>query len=93
MLNQFVVVGKIKEILSEDDKQMKLTITVPRTYKNESGQYDNDILTCNLLSMIKSATQNYCEIGDMVGVKGRIQSNVDDVMELVAEKVTFLTSK
>lgn len=45
-------------------------------------------------------TAEYCKKGDLIGVKGRIQSrqitldeeNKRQVVEVVAEKVTFLSS-
>ncbi len=49
---------------------------------------------------IAENTSEYCSKGDIVGVKGRIQSrtlekdgNKEYVTEIIAEKVTFLSSK
>ena len=50
---------------------------------------------------VANSTAEYCHKGDIVGIKGRIQvSNYDDedgnkkyMTEVIAEKVTFLTSK
>ena len=46
-------------------------------------------------------TSEYCRKGDIIGVKGRLQSSTYEKedgskaykMELIAEKVTFLSSK
>ena len=70
-------------------------------YKNINGEYDTDFLDCTLWTNIAENTVEYCKTGDMVGVKGRIQSkifededgNKNKRTEIVAEKVTFLSSK
>ncbi len=50
---------------------------------------------------IAQNTSEYCHKGDIIGVKGRLQTreiekedgSKEKVMDVVAEKVTFLTSK
>lgn len=105
MLNNTVVVGRIvrdpelKE--TENGKKVtNITLAVPRSYKNIDGEYETDFIPCVLWSGIAENTVNYCKTGDLVGVKGRVQSRtyeIDEtkhyVVELVAEKVTFLSSK
>lgn len=105
MLNNTVIVGRIvrdpelKETES-GKKVTNITLAVPRSYKNIDGEYDTDFIPCVLWSGIAENTANYCKTGDLVGVKGRIQSRTYEteeskhyVVELVAEKVTFLSSK
>ena len=101
MLNQVVMVGRLTsdpEIneVENDRKVATITLAVPRSYKNVNGEYDTDFIKCILWNGIAETTAEYCEKGDLVGVKGRIQTtNVDDkiVMEVVAEKVSFLSSR
>ena len=77
-----------------------LTLAVPRNYKNANGEYDTDFLDCTLWSAVAESTSEYCKTGDMIGVKGRLQSRIIDTpegvkkrkTEIIAEKVTFLTS-
>ena len=88
MLNQFIIVGKIDTVNKEDDKSL-LIINVPRSYKNENGEYESDTLKIQVYSNISDALNDYCKHGDVVGVKGRIQE--DNI--LIAEKVSFLSSK
>lgn len=92
MLNQFVEVGRLKEIIQGKKNNTTIVIEVPRNFKNELGKYDSDILTFELSGLIATSTIENCNIQDIVGVKGRIQSDADNVMKLVAEKVTFLSS-
>ena len=105
MLNQTVIVGRLVEDpevkeLENGKKVANITLAVPRSYRNEDGDYDTDFLNCTLWSEIAENTAEYCKKGDLLGVKGRIQSRViedgenkNTVMEIVAEKVTFLSSK
>ena len=105
MLNQFVGVGRlvaepsVKE--TEDGKQVSnITIAVPRSYKNENGEYDTDFVDVVLWNGIAENTAEYCHNGDIIGVKGRIQTSnyaTEDgekrkSTQIVAEKITFLSS-
>ena len=96
MLNQIVLVGRltsdpeIKEV--EERKACVITLAVPRSYKNENGEYDTDFIPCRLWGGIAENTVEYCKKGDLVGVKGRVQST-DNGIEIIAEKLTFLSSK
>lgn len=96
MLNQTVIVGRITQDLEIKElengvKISVITLAVPRSFKNENGEYDTDFIPCILWKGIAENVKEYCKKGDIVGVKGRVQSN-DGVIELVAEKVTFLSS-
>ena len=101
MLNQVVMVGRLTsdpEIneVENDRKVATITVAVQRSDKNAEGVYETDFIKCTLWNGIAETTAEYCKKGDLVGVKGRIQTtNVDDkiVMEVVAEKVTFLSSR
>lgn len=101
MLNQVVMVGRLTsdpEIneVENDRKVVTITLAVQRSYKNAEGVYDTDFIKCTLWNGIAETTAEYCKKGDLVGVRGRIQTtNVDDkiVMEVVAEKASFLSSR
>lgn len=105
MLNQVVLVGRLtsdpESIKTEKGKKRsRVTVAVPRSYKNSEGLYDTDFIHCVLWNGIASNTCEYCKKGDVVGIKGRLQtSNYEKdnetkyVVEVIAEKVTFLTSK
>jgi len=96
MLNQTVLVGRLikKSELKETEsgrKNCNITLAVKRSYKNANGEYDTDFISCVLWEGIAENTVEYCKNGDLIGVKGRIQSN-EDKLELIAEKVTFLSN-
>lgn len=96
MLNQVVLVGRLTsdpEIEKIEEKEFtRITLAVARSYKNVDGVYETDFIPCTLWNQIANNTAEYCKKGDIVGVKGRLQSN-ENKIELVAEKVTFLSSK
>ena len=95
MLNQAVLVGRVSNIpeikKEENKKTLEVTISLPRSYKNENGFYDTDFLTCILYNDVANNTKNYLKVGDMIGIKGRIQ-NINNLNKIIAEKVTFLAS-
>ena len=105
MLNQIVLVGRLTkdpEIITHDNniKRTAVDLAVPRSYKNVNGEYETDFIPCVLWQGIAENVVNYCQKGDLVGVKGRVQAReytTEDahhsVTELVAEKVTFLSTK
>lgn len=96
MLNQIVVVGRLTQDLEtkelENGKKVAyITLAVPRSFKNADGEYETDFIPCTLFEGVASNTAEYCRKGDLIGIKGRVQSN-EDKIELIAEKVTFLSS-
>ena len=97
MLNQIVMVGRIVKdvelVKGEDGKSYtNMTLGVPRSYKNADGVYETDFIPCVLWNGIAENVAEYCKKGDLVGVKGRIQSDEDGSIKVIAEKVTFLST-
>lgn len=106
MLNQAVLVGRIVQNpeLKETEsgkKITRITLAVPRSFKNSNGEYETDFISCVMWKGVAESTAEYCKQGDLVGIKGRIQSRSYDIeedqkrhiTEIVAEKVTFLSSR
>ena len=106
MLNQIVIAGRLVAdpeitMCENNKKRTCITVAVPRSYKNMDGNYDTDFIRCVLWNLIAENTCEYCKKGDIVGVKGRLQtSNYEDKdgnkkynVDVIAEKVTFLASK
>ena len=95
MLNNIYLVGRLvsdpelKE--TENNKKVsKITLAVPRSYKNEDGIYETDFIPARLFNGIATQTLEYCKKGDLIGIKGRLQ--MSDTLEVIAEKVTFLST-
>ena len=106
MLNQIVLVGRLaKDVevkeLESGKKVANITLAVPRSFKNADGEYDTDFIDCILWDAVAQNTSEYCHKGDIVGVKGRLQTSEYEKedgtkikrQEVVAEKLTFLSSK
>lgn len=101
MLNQIILVGRLTneptiEELESGNKKGLITLEIQRGYKNVEGEYDTDFIDVTLWTNIAENTAEFCHQGDVIGVKGRIQTRVIEdkkTIELVAEKVTFLSSR
>ena len=106
MLNQAVLVGRLvrdPELYETENgrKVTHITLAIPRSYKNINGEYQTDFIDCILWQGVAESTVEYVKKGDLIGIKARIQSrNITDedekkktIMEIIADKVTFLSSK
>lgn len=89
MLNQIVMVGR----LVDEPTKEGLTIAIPRSYKNSEGVYETDFIKVRMFENIATNVCEYCRKGDIIGVKGRLQNDDHNNIEVVAEKITFLSSK
>lgn len=84
MINQLILVGRITEI--EQDNE--IVVACSRAEKNEQGEYETDFIKVYLDDNILDGVKEYCKVGDLVGVKGRIESgNI-----IKALKVSFLST-
>lgn len=104
MLNQIVLVGRLTRdiTVNKSEKGVKvatISLAIPRSFKNSDGGYDTDFVDCVAFDSIAENTSDYCGKGDIVGVKGRVQSRLiekedkrENKVEIIAEKVTFLSS-
>ena len=94
MLNNAMLVGRLIEF---KDDFMK--VSVSRAYKNADGIYENDEIPCKL-ELPTDEVKTYLTIGDLVGIKGRIETSVYEneagekkkSTQVVADRITFLSS-
>lgn len=105
MLNQIVLVGRLTKNINVNKsengvKLATISLAIPRSFKNMEGTYDTDFIDCVAFENVAENTATYCSKGDIVGIKGRVQSRVIEkdgkreyLMDVVAEKVTFLSSR
>lgn len=105
MLNSVVLVGRLTDnpsvITTENgNKVSTVVVAVQRGFKNIEGLYDTDFIKCILWNNMAANTTQYCHKGDLVGIKGRIQTNSYETedgtkkfsTEVIAEKITFLAN-
>ena len=76
MTNQYVLLGRLVKI--NDDSIIINTAT--------------DKIIVKVSSSLLEKIQNYCNIGGVIGIKGRI-TTANDQIELTCEKCTFLSSE
>ncbi len=100
MLNQVVIVGRMTEnpTIKEGETKTIMNLAVNRSFKNADGIYETDFVPCILWEGIATNVMEYCHKGDVVGVRGRLESVVDPEtntsrLQVIAEKVSFLSSK
>ena len=106
MHNVVYLIGRLTEdpsvkSLGDEKNMSSINLAVQRSFKNEDGIYEVDYIRCILWNNIAVNTCEYCHKGDLVGIKGRIQtrSYEDDnketkyITEVIVEKISFLASK
>ena len=108
MLNQIILVGRLTRDITVNKsengiKVATISLAIPRSFKNSDGLYDTDFIDCVAFDNIAENTSEYCSKGDIVGVKGRIQTRMieskekdkkeEKVTEIICEKITFLSSR
>jgi single-strand DNA-binding protein len=104
-MNQLILVGRLVKnpvIQKIDGKShCRITLAVKRQYKNLDGIYETDFITCTVWNVIAERVCEYCQKGDLISVKGRIQNDnytdKDDKKvysyEIIAEQVAFMQSQ
>lgn len=104
-MNAVVLVGRLVDnpeiITTESNKKLtSVVLAVHRNYKNSDGIYETDFVRCILWNGVAATTCEYCHAGDIIGVKGRIETRSYEtenkekkyVTEVIADKITFLSS-
>lgn len=104
-MNNYSVIGRLVKDLEIKESENKkkygyITVAVNRTYKNAEGNYDTDFIDMIVWNELAERISEYCHKGDLIGVTGRIETRMREVEDhnekvtsLVAEKVSFLSSK
>ena len=104
-LNTVMLVGRlaqdieVKKLDSGKDVT-RVSLAVNRGYKNAEGIYETDFFDCVLWDGLALNASDYCKKGDVVGVRGRLQTSYYEkdnvkhkVIDVIVEKLTFLSSK
>ena len=85
-MNNVILVGRITSFEGNE-----VIISVNRNYKNEDGIYMSDLIPIWLSANIGEKMKDFCKIGDVIGVKGRIENRGEVVV--MADKVSFISAK
>ena len=94
-MNNLVIVGRLVDevevVETETKKYGFFKLAVTRNYKNVDGVYETDFISCKVGGAMLANVQEYLNKGDLIGVKGSIHSNEENIY-VNAEKITFLSS-
>lgn len=102
MLNNVMIMGRITrdpELRETENgkKVANITIATQRPYKNSEGIYETDFIDCTVWGKIAEAVCEYSHKGDLIGVKGRLETTTDKdnnkKLSINVEKVSFIQSK
>ena len=85
-MNNVMLVGRITSFEGEE-----VTVSVNRNYKNEDGIYMSDLIPIHLGINIAEKMVDFCKIGNVIGVKGRLENRGGVVV--MADKVSFISAK
>lgn len=103
MFNEVILIGKLvnKPVLKETNQGVRLAnmvVQIERPYRNNLGIKETDYIQCVLWRGIAAQVCETCNIGSMIGIKGRIQSRTHEnsenqsisIMEVKVEHIEFL---
>lgn len=98
MTNNLTLIGRLvdRPVLEETENGKKattITLAVPRNFRNDNGEYETDFVPVSFVGQVADSTCEYCEKGDIIGVRGRLARLSGNELQVIAEKVTFLSSK
>lgn len=105
MLNQVILVGRlVGEVKVEKGENgvnnSSLVLAIPRSFINADGIYETDFIDVKLFGTVATTTMEYCKKGDIIGIRGRIQTKeklIENTLtkkqEIIAERVTFLSTE
>ena len=85
-MNNVILVGRITSFEGNE-----VIVSITRNYKNEDGIYMSDLIPIWLSANIGEKMKEFCRIGDVIGVKGRIENRGEVVV--MADKVSFISAK
>ena len=88
MINEVILVGKIKDIKEEKEHKNTIVLDVERPFSDVGGRV-SDTFNCQLWSAIFSKVICSCKIGDIIAIKGRIDTS-DNNYKIAAENVVLL---
>lgn len=112
MLNSVVLIGRLVDtptlkVYDNDLAMTNITLAVPRAFKNHDGEIETDFIRCVFWDITARNVTEYCMKGDLIAVRGRIQSRFTDIsfenegdvlkkkitaLEVIGERVVFLSS-
>ena len=102
MLNNLVLVGRVASeptlrVFEDGAKVCNFDLAVDRPFKSQEGTREVDFFPVTVWYSYAEATHQYCGVGSVIGVKGRITTHMQDVggikiktVEIIGERVAFI---
>lgn len=93
MLNQYVIIGRMLSIydLNDNTGNSIMTISVIKLNSDEEDSYNN--IKFLLKNNLSTNAKAYFKEKDLVGIRGYIDTDEDENIVLVADKITFLSQR
>ena len=96
MLNQVVLVGRateFRDMLYNDSEVYAIILKVPQSFKTSDKYLDSFIPVLIKSKNVIDNTKEYVGKDDIIGVKGYIENLDGNANIVIADKITFLSSK
>lgn len=96
MLNQVVLVGRateFRDMLYNSSEVYAIILKVPQTFKTNDKYLDSFIPVLIKSENVIDNTKKYVGKDDIIGVKGYIENLDGNANIVIADKITFLSSK
>lgn len=103
-MNNVCIVGKVSKLpelkeTNNGNKVASLEVEVERNFANSDGEVESDIFAVTLWKGLAESSLNICNVGSVVGIKGRLSARAFDTREgnkfyyceIVAEKLSFIS--
>ena len=102
MLNNLVLVGRISnepkiKMFDDGTKVCNFDLAVDRPYKSQEGTREVDYFSIAVWQAYADAVFQYCGIGSIVGIKGRLMTHIQEiggikvkVVDIIGERVAFI---
>ena len=91
--NNSILFGNVSKIEQQTEARSVITIDVRKDYKNIYGKYDVDSIPVTVYGKLAVVISNHCKVGSYIGIKGHLRNNDDVSVNLVADKVTFISNQ
>lgn len=89
MLNQVILVGKLKKIYKEDT-QFYLMLEVEKDFRENDGILKIEKIKCSVWRGIADSIEDYYQPGQYLMIVGRLE-NINDELVVIGEKINFST--
>lgn len=93
MFNEIILIGRVakKPVFKQTANGVKLSmlvLEVERPYRNNLGIKEKDYISCVLWRGISNQVMDCCDVGSILGIKGRLQSKTFETAENQTSTIT-----